>query len=62
WTRPGETVATRNISKHIEWPIDHAEHGWEESEEEAPGFELPLVLLALGNLALIAHVRKRKKR
>jgi branched-chain amino acid transport system substrate-binding protein len=64
WTRTEETLATRNVSKHIEWPINHAEHGWEpeSSEEEAAGFELPLILLVLGNMAAIVHLRRRKSR
>jgi hypothetical protein len=65
WTRLDETVATRNITKHIEWPIDHAEHGWveeAEDDDEIPGFELPMVLLVLGNLAMIVHLQRRKKR
>jgi branched-chain amino acid transport system substrate-binding protein len=65
WTRLDETVATRNITKHIEWPIDHDKHGWEEEAEdddEIPGFELPIVLLVLGNLAALVHLQRRKKR
>ncbi|MFW9917332.1 MAG: ABC transporter substrate-binding protein [Candidatus Thorarchaeota archaeon] len=65
WTTLDETVATRNVTKHIEWPIDHAEHGWEEDTgegDEIPGFELPMVLLVLGNLAMIVHLQRRKKR
>ncbi len=65
WTRLDETTATRNITKHIEWPIDHAEHGWEEDtggDDEIPGFELPMVLFVLGNLAMLVHLQRRKKR
>ncbi len=71
WQRKGEKVtiwgqnpiATSNISASLEWPIDHADHGWTPDEdEESPGFEWPLILLVLGNLALITHLQRRRKR
>jgi len=54
-------VATRDIADHIEWPINHADHGYTEPAD-TPGFELPLVLLVLANFAVIVQIQKRKKR
>ncbi|MFQ5980221.1 MAG: ethylbenzene dehydrogenase-related protein [Candidatus Heimdallarchaeota archaeon] len=28
WTRPEETAVTRNLTKHLEWPINHSAHGF----------------------------------
>ncbi|MFX0114474.1 MAG: ABC transporter substrate-binding protein [Candidatus Hodarchaeota archaeon] len=71
WTRPGDTLLDRG-TKFVGYvdpkaPVDHDAHGWvptptESSEEEASGFELSLVLLTLGNLAVIVHLQRRKKR
>jgi branched-chain amino acid transport system substrate-binding protein len=70
WQKNGEqqtiwgedAVETRKITDHIEWPINHAEHGYTPPEEEGtPSFEVALSLLALINLAAIIQIRKRKK-
>ncbi len=85
WTRIGENVTHRDLTAHIEWPIDHSAHGYvtststttetgtlteteTESESETtkepesiPGFELPLILMILVNLAIVGHMRQRKK-
>ncbi|MFX0206436.1 MAG: ABC transporter substrate-binding protein [Candidatus Hodarchaeota archaeon] len=57
-----DPVATRKITDHIEWPINHADHGYTPPEEDVPGFEVALSLLVLFNLAAIIQIRKRKKR
>ena len=58
-----DPVATRKITDHIEWPINHADHGYTPPEEDGvPSFEVALSVLALFNLAAIIQIRKRKKR
>jgi hypothetical protein len=70
FTKPGDTLLDRG-TKFVGYvdpkaPVDHDAHGWvatptETSEDEAAGFELPLVLLVLGNLAVLVHLQRRKK-
>lgn len=71
FTRTGDTLLDRGTKfagyVNPKAPVDHDAHGWvatptETSEDEAAGFELPLVLLVLGNLAVLVHLQKRKKR
>ncbi|MFW9993134.1 MAG: ABC transporter substrate-binding protein [Candidatus Odinarchaeota archaeon] len=50
-----------NITTDIEWPINHAEHGYTEPAK-TPGFESSVALFVLANMAMIVHLRKRKKR
>lgn len=45
----------------LEWPITHDEHGWVPAPAPTPGFELPLILLVLANLAVMVKKRRRKK-
>lgn len=59
-----DPVATRKINDYLVWPINHAEHGYTTTTEaeETPGFELPVILLALSSFIAVVHLRKRKKR
>ena len=41
----------------IEFPIVHADHGYVGA---APGFELPLILFVLANLAVLVNMRRKK--
>ncbi|MFX0124327.1 MAG: hypothetical protein ACFFAE_11865 [Candidatus Hodarchaeota archaeon] len=47
-----------------EWPINHSEHGWTESQAGTPGYELPIAFLGLGFIATLVtlHRKKRKPR
>ncbi len=42
----------------LEWPINHAEHGYK--PKSAPGFEFSLLILVLSSLIAIDRSRKRK--
>jgi len=53
-------VASRSLSADLEWPINHAEHGYT-APVDAPGFEFSLVLITLANFAVLVHMRKRRK-
>ncbi|MHA1994981.1 MAG: ABC transporter substrate-binding protein [Candidatus Hodarchaeales archaeon] len=54
-----DAVAFATGQSALEWPINHAEHGY--SPKQAPGFELPLILLVLSGIAAIVRTRKRRK-
>ena len=58
-----DPVSTRKIDDYLVWPINHAEHGYTTTTEpaETPGFELPVILLALSSFVTLVHLRKRKK-
>ncbi|MHA1221163.1 MAG: hypothetical protein ACTSQB_05470, partial [Candidatus Heimdallarchaeota archaeon] len=53
-------VASRSLGADLEWPINHAEHGYT-APVDAPGFEISIVLIALANFAVLVHVRKRRR-
>jgi len=57
------TMSGENITAVIQYPINHAEHGYvpTKAPQGTPGFELPLVLFVLGNLIILVRMRKRKK-
>ncbi|MHA2363308.1 MAG: ABC transporter substrate-binding protein [Candidatus Hodarchaeales archaeon] len=50
---------------NLEWPINHTDFGTiptsEEEDAGTPGYELPIVVLILGSMAVISNIRKRKK-
>ena len=58
-----EPVASRSLSANLEWPINHAEHGYTVPTvpTETPGFEISFVLMSLVGLAILVQMRKRRK-
>ena len=54
-----------NLEEDLDYDLSQIEDDMladESEDEEFAGFELPLVLLVLGSLAMIVHLEKRKKR
>jgi len=52
-------LASSETFADLEWPIVHSEHGYTASA--TPGFELPLIIAVLANLAVIVQIRRKKR-
>jgi hypothetical protein len=53
-------LASSETFADIEWPIVHSEHGYV-APGSTPGFELPLIIAVLANLAVIVQIRRKKR-